>query len=301
MEAIFFDLDTARHILPTEAFDDIHLVLNSLGEVTDATKERGSLVGKSFFELYRVNDSEREAMMRFLALGNAPAMLLQGEETPFLVLRTLFGMMGGFLVLIPPPAHRAMLSGPAWMPHILDGTVALSPASAAAGACLDGDYRAAVSWLNAYRPLLSRDFQLTSEDELLTMAVTALAAKLAGAFGVPLTYVLPDACAIRAKTLDAPFLRAALTALCLTARAASREVRLGFGMEGMGCVLYAEVKAIADRAAPTVEAAWRIAADRGIQARCYFEDTTLYFVAALTRSEISDQQLRTRPVWQRGV
>lgn len=300
METIFFELDAARHILPTEAFDDIHFVLDSLGRVIDTTKERDSLVGKSFFELYRVNDAEREAMLRFFAVGNAPAMLLQGGETPLLVLRTLFGMMGGFLLLIPPPTHRAMLSGPAWMPHILDGTVTLSPASAAAGACLDGDYRAVVSWIDAYRPLLSKDFQLASEDELLTMAVTALAAKLAGAFGVPLTYVLPDSCAIRAKTLDAPFLRAALTALCLAARVTSGELRLGFGMEGLGCVLYAEVKGSA-ACTPPLDGVWRVAADRGIQARHYVEDGSLYFVAALTRSEISDQQLRARPVWQRGV
>lgn len=298
METIFFELDAARRILPTGVLDDIHFVLDPLGRVIDTTKERSALVGKSFFELYRVNESEREAMLRFFAFGNAPAMLLQGGQTPFFVFRTLFGMMGGYLVLIPPPAYRTMLSGPAWMPHTHDGTVLFSPASAAAGACLDGDYRAIVSWLDAYRPLLSKDFQLASQDELLVMAVTALAAKLASAFGVTLTYALPESCALRAKTLDAPFLRAALTALCFSARATSGEVRLGFGMEGTGCVLYAEVKGSAGCEAPTLDGAFRIAVDRGIEARYYAEGESLYFVAALTRSEISDQQLRARPMFK---
>ncbi len=302
MEALYIDLDAAKRVSPTKSAEDEHYLLNAAGEIISTTQNNSSLLGKSFFDACHVDDSEREALSRFLVFGTSSAMLAQSRETPFLILRSLFGMTGNYLVALPPKSLRAILSGPAWYTAGEQNGIALSPASRAAQASLDGSYRDAVSWLDAYRPLLLQEFKLFSENDLLTMAAATLAKQIVNLFGCTLVYAFPNSCPIYAKSLDAHFLRGALTALSFVSRRAGddSEIRIAFGMEDTTPVLYADVTKASEDGERELKGVLKAANERGITARYSFESatSTVHFASALSKSEISEQGLRaSHPIW----
>lgn len=161
--------------------DDKLFFIDHTGKVLGArgadTKE---LVGENLFKRYAVCDGELQMLTRTLMRGEHTIYLMQGRDTPMLVMRALFPGASCLAVALPSKEVGKVLRKPAAYGELFLREFALSPHSAAATAPVtEQGYRLVQDWIHPYCHAFSQsttgEFSVSDLILLSTRRVVALA------------------------------------------------------------------------------------------------------------------------------